>query len=91
MFKARLKELKLNRGILSYFGRVQNYFDLNWNLKIVRVYYDGKTPKRYLTINHKGTGMFKDGDDLTRITNQELEKSRLDFSRCANFDPTPSS
>jgi len=49
---------------------------LTGNLKIV-VYYDLKT--RYLIINHKGTGMFKDGGDLTGITNQKLEKIRLDF------------
>jgi len=31
-------------------------------------------------ISHKGTNMVKNGEDLTRITNDELEKFRLNFS-----------
>ena len=31
----------------------------------------------------------KDGERLTRITNDELEKFSFNFSRCANLDVAP--
>ena len=34
-------------------------------------------------LNHKGTRMVK---NLTQITNDELEKLNLNFTRCANRD-----
>ena len=33
--------------------------------------------------------MAKDGEELTRIANNELEKFRLNFSRCTNRDVAP--
>ena len=34
-----------------------------------------------MIINHKGTRMVKDGEDLNGLTNDELEQLRLKFSR----------
>ena len=43
--------------MLSYFGHVQNYFEIDGNLKII-VYLDRKTPSK-IVIKQKRTRMVK--------------------------------
>ena len=56
---SKLKEF--SHGIPSCFGHVQNYLEIEGNLKII-LYEDRKNTKEII-INHKGTRMVKDGED----------------------------
>ena len=43
-----------------------------------------------IIINHKGTRMVEDGEDYSaRITDDDVEKFRLNLSRCEDCDVVP--
>ena len=62
---------------------------ITFNVKETTKYYFGKIEKHENGKNKKGTRMVKDGDGLTRIANDHLEKFGLNVSICTNRDATP--
>ena len=60
---------RTSHGILSSFDHRQNFPQIEGTLKII-LYKDRKTPE---IINHKGTRMVKDGEDLHELQTTKLK------------------